>query len=201
MPSFDTYKTIVNPSEALYKEKGSRFISLAIPVSTEEEAKSRIADVKKQYFDATHHCYAWAIGPTRELQRINDNGEPSGTAGKPIFGQILSYDLTNILLVVIRYFGGIKLGASGLSKAYKTAAQLALSAAEIRNVTMQDTFKIVFEYTNMNEVMNLFKEENLIPEQFVHADRCQIIFSVRKNIANHVSQKLRLIKNMTISNL
>ncbi|MDP2424545.1 MAG: YigZ family protein [Bacteroidales bacterium] len=194
----DTFKTIAKKNEALYKDKGSRFIALAFSVKDEEEAKKLLEDIKKQYYDACHHCYAWAIGPTRESQRMNDDGEPKGTAGKPIFGQILSFNLTNVLIVVVRYFGGIKLGVSGLIKAYKTASRLALENANIQSVTIHDYYKVEFEYLYMNDVMRLLKEESIIPEEFLHTNCCQVVIAIRKNNTDLVIQRLKLIKTIDI---
>lgn len=127
----DSYLSIAAPSEGLYKEKGSKFMAFAYPVEEEEQAKEIIADLKKEYFDARHHCYAYRIGHTGDQWRMNDDGEPSSTAGRPIFGQLLSNELSDILVVVVRYFGGIKLGVPGLIRAYKSATADAIANAEI----------------------------------------------------------------------
>ncbi len=156
----DVYKTIVTKSEGVYTEKKSKFIAIALPVRTIDEVKSYLADYQKAYYDARHICYAYMLGPERKEYRTNDNGEPSGTAGKPILGQINSHDLTDILIIVIRYFGGIKLGTSGLIVAYREAAAEALAVATIIEKTVDDEVCIRFEYPFMNDVMRVVKEEN-----------------------------------------
>jgi uncharacterized YigZ family protein len=156
----DNYKTIRTSSEGIYKEKGSRFLSFAFPVSSQEEIKPVIEQIRKEYHDARHHCYAYMLGRDRLIWRINDDGEPSGTAGRPILGQINSFGLTNILIVVIRYFGGTLLGVSGLINAYKSAAADAISNAEIIERTLHEYYRIEFQYIAMNDVMKILKEED-----------------------------------------
>ena len=157
----DTFQTIAQPSEGLYKEKGSRFISFAYPVNSEEEIKLILAEIRKEHFSARHCCYAWSLGMDHERFRFNDDGEPSGTAGRPIFGQIQSGKLTNLLVVVVRYFGGTLLGVSGLIQAYKQAAGDALSNAIIFTKTVEHLLEIAFEYQAMNSLMQLIKEDQL----------------------------------------
>ena len=157
----DTFQTIAQPSEGLYKEKGSRFISFAYPVNSEDEIKSILAEIRKEHFSARHCCYAWSLGMDHERYRFNDDGEPSGTAGRPIFGQIQSGELTNLLVVVVRYFGGTLLGVSGLIQAYKQAAGDALSNAIIFTKTVEHLLEIAFEYQAMNSLMQLIKEDQL----------------------------------------
>jgi len=190
MEQKDTYKTIAQRSEGLYKEKGSKFIALAYPVSTEEEVKEVLAELRKQYHDARHHCYAYVIGFDGQSWRANDDGEPSSTAGKPIHGQILSRDLTNVLVVVIRYFGGTKLGVSGLISAYKTAASEALDANEIVERTVNDIYSITFAYPATNEVMRLIKEEDLpvISQRFDTS--CEVTVAVRQGKKSLVLDKI-----------
>ena len=154
----DVYKTIACLSEGLYKEKMSKFISFAIPVSTVEEVKEYIGLYQKKYYDARHVCWAYMLGYERKDFRSNDNGEPSGTAGKPILGQINSFGLTNILIIVIRYFGGIKLGTSGLIVAYREAADEAIRANEFIECLVEDDIRICFEYPFLNHVMHIIKE-------------------------------------------
>lgn len=154
----ETYKTISKQSEGLYKEKGSKFISYAIPVKDVDEIKLILDEYRKQYYDARHVCYAYMLGAEREEFRANDDGEPSGTAGRPILGQINSFELTDILIIVIRYFGGILLGTSGLITAYKEAAREAILQAEIVEIIVKERFKLHFGYDLMNEVMRIFKE-------------------------------------------
>jgi uncharacterized YigZ family protein len=156
----DTYKTITTKSEGLFKDKGSRFIGLAFPVKSEAEVKEILAEIKKKYYDATHHCYAYYMGHIGSPSiRMNDDGEPSGTAGKPIYGQILSFGLKNVLVVVIRYFGGTKLGVSGLINAYKETAKITLNNAEIEERKIKDIYTVEFEYPLMNSVMQVLKNE------------------------------------------
>ncbi len=165
LPKFytDNYLSIAAPSEGLYKEKGSKFIAFAYPVEEEEKAKEIIADLKKEYFDARHHCYAYRIGHTGDQWRMNDDGEPSSTAGRPIFGQLLSNELSDILVVVVRYFGGIKLGVPGLIRAYKSATADAIANAEIIEKIAGEFFIITFDYLQMNDVMKVLKDMNITP--------------------------------------
>ncbi len=156
----DTYKTIDSESRGLFKDRGSRFIGIAIPVTSQEEIKSRLAELKKEYHDARHHCFAWVLSPDRQAWRVNDDGEPSGTAGKPILGQINSRELTNVMVVVIRYFGGTLLGVGGLINAYRTAAADALDNADIVERHIVERWHISFPYAAMNDVMKVLKEES-----------------------------------------
>lgn len=178
----DTYKTITKSSEGLYKEKMSKFLAFAEPCSSAEEAKEIAAMYKKEYFDARHVCWAYMIGPQRLEFRSNDDGEPSGTAGKPILGQINSFELTNIVVIVVRYFGGIKLGTSGLIEAYRTAAAEALSAAEIEERLVEDTLEVYFEYPLMGEAMRIVKEEGakVLLQDFTID--CRLKLSLRKSL-------------------
>lgn len=155
----DEYRTIAAPSEAIYTEKRSKFIAIALPVRTVEEVKMRLEEYQKKYYDARHVCYAYMLGHERKDFRANDNGEPSGTAGKPILGQINSNELTDVLVIVVRYFGGIKLGTSGLIVAYRTAAAEVLAAAAFVERTVDDEVEVLFEYPFMNDVMRVVKEE------------------------------------------
>jgi uncharacterized YigZ family protein len=155
----DVYKTIDGPSQGLYKEKGSKFLAFAWPVQTEDEIKQHLANLKTIYYDARHHCYAWQMGLDDMNFRANDDGEPSGTAGKPIHGQIRSSELTNVLIAVVRYFGGTKLGTSGLIHAYKTAAAEVIQQANIVEKTVNNQVVIRFPYEAMNDVMRVIKEE------------------------------------------
>lgn len=157
----DNFLTIAKPSEGLFKEKGSKFLSFAFPVSNEEEIKVLIARIRKEHFSARHCCFAWCLGTEEVRFRINDDGEPSGTAGRPIYGQIQSYKLTNILIVVVRYFGGTLLGVSGLIQAYKMAAQDAIINSSIITGTIEQMLEVHFEYSAMNDLMQLIKEEEL----------------------------------------
>jgi uncharacterized YigZ family protein len=183
----DTYKTIATASEEiLFKEKNSKFFGYAFPVSTEVEIKNHLEILKKQHYGAVHNCYAFQIGTDTIQYRANDDGEPSNTAGTPIYGQIQSFGLTNILVVVVRYFGGVKLGVGGLITAYRTAAQMALEASEIVEKTIDIKFSIQFDYKNMNKVMRVIKEKNIeINSQKMDLD-CEIIVSTRKKNAEIV---------------
>ena len=185
-----TYRTIAKESEGLYKEKGSRFIALAYPVRTEEEVKQHVADVKKKYYDARHHCYAYILGANKDAYRMNDDGEPSGTAGRPIHGQLLSKDLTDTLIIVIRYFGGIKLGVSGLINAYKTAAKDALDNNTIVEKFVEEDYQLRFPPLSMNKVMQLLKRETVKITDQQYDNDCIIRFTVQKRDADNLLEAL-----------
>ncbi len=192
----DTYQTIEAPAEGMYKEKGSKFIAKAYPVKSDEQVKEILEQIKDDFHDARHHCYAYILGPTGNRWRANDDGEPSGTAGKPIHGQLLSFNLTNTLIVVIRYFGGTKLGVSGLINAYKTATHDALSNARIITRTVDAIYKVTFGYAMMNEAMRLVKELNLqIVEQ--HFDNtCTIKLRVRRSLESEFLSRCSKIEGL-----
>ena len=177
----DTYRTIKGTAEGLYKEKGSKFLAFAFPVRTVEEVKSHLDKLRKDYFDARHHCYAYILGATKEAWRANDDGEPSGTGGRPIYGQLLSADLTDTLIVVVRYFGGILLGASGLANAYKVAARDAIEHAEIIEKTIDIRYRLHFEYALMNDVMRIIKEFGLTPQNQDFNLDCRLDVEVRQS--------------------
>ena len=184
----DTFKTIASPSsEILFKEKNSKFFGYAFPVTTEDEIKSHLEKLRKQHFGAGHFCSAFQLGTDTVYFRANDDGEPSNSAGMPIYGQIQSFGLTNVLVVVVRYFGGVKLGVGGLISAYKTAAQMALEEAVIIEKTIDIHFQISFDYKNMNKVMRIIKEKNLeiISQQM--EESCQIEIATRKKNAEIIS--------------
>ncbi len=189
----DTYNILVAPAEGQYKEKGSKFIALAIPVAGEEEVKENLAAIKKKYYDARHYCYAYVLGTDKQNFRSNDDGEPSGSAGKPILNQIYSADITDVLVVVVRYFGGIKLGVSGLANAYKTAAREAIQAAEKKTCTIDDILDVYFTYPLMNEVMRVLKEESLQPVATKFEIECFLTLHCRKSQTNQVLEKLKNI--------
>lgn len=194
-----TYRTIAKESEGLYKEKGSRFIALAYPVRTEEEVKQHVADVKKKYYDARHHCYAYILGANKDAYRMNDDGEPSGTAGRPIHGQLLSKDLTDTLIIVIRYFGGIKLGVSGLINAYKTAAKDAIDNNTIVERFVEEDYEIHFPPLGMNKVMQLLKRDTVkITDQQYDSD-CIIRFTVQKRDADALLEALQKVEGASIT--
>ena len=180
----DTYKTITSPSsEILFKEKNSKFYGYAFPVTTEEEIKTHLDLLKKQHQGAVHFCYAFQLGTETTIFRANDDGEPSNSAGMPIYGQIQSFNLTNVLVVVVRFFGGVKLGVGGLISAYRTAAKMALDGSKIIETTIDVLLKIKFDYKNMNKIMSIIKEKKLnITSQKLN-ESCEIIISVRKKNA------------------
>ncbi|MCW1147464.1 IMPACT family protein [Flavobacterium lacisediminis] len=185
-PEKDTYKTIAAASEeVLYKEKNSKFFGYAFPVTTEVEIKEILERLRKEHFSARHWCYAYQIGTEKIQYRANDDGEPNNSAGMPIYGQIQSFEVTNVLVVVVRYFGGVKLGVGGLISAYKIAAQMAMENAEIIERTIDKHFIISFGYANMNKVMRIIKEKNLqIVSQKMEMD-CEIEIATRKkNVQN-----------------
>lgn len=182
--SKDTYKTILEPSEeVLLKEKNSKFFGYAFPILNEEDVKIHLEQLKKQHFSARHWCYAYQIGTEKISFRANDDGEPNNSAGMPIYGQIQSFEVTNIVIVVVRYFGGVKLGVGGLISAYKTAAQMSLENAQIIEKTIDVNFQLTFDYKNMNKVMRVIKEKNLeIVSQKMEMN-CELIISTRKKNA------------------
>lgn len=192
----DAYKTIEGQSEAIYTEKRSKFIAIAIPVRTLTEVKAHLEEYQKKYYDARHVCYAYMLGAERKEFRANDNGEPSGTAGKPILGQINSNELTDILIIVVRYFGGIKLGTSGLIVAYRTAAAQAIAEATIIEKTVDQDVKIVFEYPFMNDVMRIVKEEAPeILEQSYDMD-CIMRLRIRKSLMPRLHARLEKVETL-----
>jgi uncharacterized YigZ family protein len=198
----DTYKTIESPSEEiLFKEKNSKFFGYAFPVSTTDEIKIHIDLLKKQHFGAVHFCYAYQIGIEKIEFRANDDGEPSNSAGIPIYGQIQSFGLTNILIVVVRFFGGTKLGVGGLITAYKTTAQLVLENASIVEKTIDIKFKITFDYKNINKVMRIIKEKQLEIQTQKMEENCELIISTRKKNAELIFDIFNSLFEITISKL
>ncbi|MCR4680577.1 MAG: YigZ family protein [Bacteroidales bacterium] len=189
----DTYKTIAAPSTGSYSEKRSKFLAYAFPVKTEAEVKARLTEIQKKHNDARHHCYAYILGPFKDAYRMNDNGEPSGTAGRPIHGQLMSKDLTDTLVIVVRYFGGIKLGVSGLQNAYKIAAKEALEAANIVEKTIDETYEVTFEYLQMNNVMQLMKDPFVTILDQQSDLNCTIRFSVRRREADRIVTALKKV--------
>ena len=179
----DTYKTIASSvQEVIFKEKSSKFLGYAFPVTSEEEIKAHLEEVKKAHFSARHWCYAWQLGyGTNQRYRANDDGEPNNTAGIPIYGQIQSFELTNILVIVVRYFGGIKLGVGGLVQAYRTTAQLTLQEAEIEEKLITEELCIRFEYPLMNKVMRVVKEQNLNITQQLLTENCELHLAIRQS--------------------
>lgn len=198
----DTYKSITRASpEVLFKDRNSKFFGYAFPVKTEEEINEHLEDLKAKHHKARHWCYAWQLGKEEFRYRANDDGEPSNSAGMPIYGQIQSFELTNILIVVVRYFGGVKLGVGGLINAYKTAAQMALEESDIITRTIDEVFVIQFDYPEMNKVMQVIKQNNLnVIDQKLEID-CRIYISVRKNEAKDIFSKFDNTYKVEISKL
>lgn len=194
----DTYRTIAEPSEGIYTEKRSKFIAIALPVQSVEEVKEHLEVFQKKYYDARHVCYAYMLGADRKDFRANDNGEPSGTAGKPILGQINSNELTDILIVVVRYFGGIKLGTSGLIVAYKAAAAEAIASARIIEKTVDEEVTVWFEYPFMNDIMRIVKEEEPeILNQSYDMDCCMTL-RIRRSMMPKLRERLEKVETARI---
>ena len=187
----DSYRTVAAPAEAACRERSSKFLSWIYPVRTEEEIRERLDALRKRYYDATHHCYAWRLGPRGEAFRANDDGEPSGTAGKPILGQLLSNDITDCLVVVVRYFGGTKLGVPGLIAAYRESAAEAIAAAEIVELTVDRTVRVDFPYVAMNAIMRVVKEQQPRIEEQTFDNLCTMRLAIRESRAAGLIEKLR----------
>ena len=194
----DTYRTIKAASEGAYSEKRSKFLAFAMPVRSVEEVKQIVAEYQKKYYDARHVCYAYMLGAERKEFRANDNGEPSGTAGKPILGQINSNELTDILIVVVRYFGGVKLGTSGLIVAYRFAAAEAIAAAEIVEKTVDEDVTFHFEYPFMNDVMRIVKEEEpqIVVQDF--DNDCTMTLRIRKDSMPRLKSRLEKVSSLCL---
>jgi uncharacterized YigZ family protein len=195
----DTYYTIPGKGETVIREKASKFIGLAFPVNSETEAKETLLSIRKKYHDANHHCFAYCLGPAREIYRLSDDGEPSGSAGRPIHGQLLSKDVSDTLVIVVRYFGGTKLGIPGLITAYRKAASEALDQAGKTERIIKLKLRINFPYEKMNEVMRIQKEEDLEIIRQVFDNDCSIILAVRKSKADKVLNKYMRIPNIYTS--
>jgi len=187
----DTYLTISRTSEGIYKEKMSKFLAFAIPVSSVEDVKKQLEKYQKEYYDARHVCWAYMLGPQRTDFRSNDNGEPSGTAGKPILGQLLSNDITDCLVVVVRYFGGTKLGVPGLIAAYRESAAEAIAAARIVERTVDRTIRVDFPYIAMNDIMRVIKEQQpkIASQEFDNL--CTMVLTIRESRAGELTEKLK----------
>jgi uncharacterized YigZ family protein len=192
----DEYKTVRDLSQGLYKEKGSKFIAVAIPVESANDVKLQQELLRKRYHDARHHCYAYRLGDEPYEIRFNDDGEPSGTAGKPIYGQIQSFELTNVLIVVIRYFGGVKLGTGGLISAYRAAAKDAIENGTIITKTWKASVEIRFTYLQMNDVMRIIKEENLRILAQKSGEQSSILLEIRKGNLDAVVRKFSLLEKI-----
>lgn len=192
----DTYKTITAPAEGIYTEKRSKFIAIALPVQSVAAVKEYLETYQKKYYDARHVCYAYMLGPERKDFRANDNGEPSGTAGKPILGQINSHGLTDVLVIVVRYFGGIKLGTSGLIVAYRMAAAEALGVATVIEKTVDEEVTFFFEYPFMNDVMRIVKEEGPeIIDQGYDTD-CRMTLRIRRSRMPRLKERLAKVETL-----
>jgi len=196
----DVYQTIEKESQGYFKDKGSKFYAFAFPIKHEDEVKDILARLRKEHHSARHHCYAWRIGTEEIIYRANDDGEPSSTAGKPILGQLQSFNATNILMVVIRYFGGTLLGVSGLINAYRSAAADALNNADIKQKIIEKEMILDFTYNQLAEVMNIVKQENLTIMNTRFEEKCNLTFSVRKAEYEKVMQKFSNIYGVSIQN-
>ena len=194
----DTYRTIRDLSEGYYTEKRSRFLSFALPVRTPDEVKTQLDIYRKKYYDARHVCWAYMLGPDRTTFRANDDGEPSSTTGKPILGQINSHNLTDILIIVVRYFGGIELGTSGLIVAYRTAAAEAIAAAHIEERTVDETITITFEYPHLNSVMRIVKEDkpDVLTQSFELT--CEMTLRIRQSRMDTLKSRLLKVDSLRI---
>ena len=194
----DSYKTIAAPAQGIYTEKRSKFIAIALPVHSVEEVKENLEVYQKKYYDARHVCYAYMLGADRKNFRANDNGEPSGTAGKPILGQINSNVLTDILIIVVRYFGGIKLGTSGLIVAYRAAAAEAIAAATVIEKTVDDDITVMFEYPFMNDVMRIVKEEGPEMVKQSYDTDCCMTLRIRRSRMENLRARLEKVDTLRV---
>ena len=197
----DEYLTISGSSKGIYKEKGSKFLGFDFHVASEDDAKKHLDRVKNQYHDARHHCYAYRIGPEGEVFRMNDDGEPSSTAGKPIFGQIKSHNLTDVLVVVVRYFGGTLLGTSGLIRSYKQAADDALKQAQIIKKTVQAYYQVEFDYPLMNEMMKLLHDTGIKPYKKKFKERCTFWLGIRQSAEEKTVEQFRRVQGIHIEKI
>jgi uncharacterized YigZ family protein len=192
----DTYQTISIPGTGDFKDRGSKFLGFAFPVESEEQVKKHMQNLRKEHFGARHHCYAFRIGPDKQFFRSSDDGEPSGTAGRPILGQIQSKDLTNILVVVVRYFGGTLLGVSGLIQAYRQAAAEAIAHSPILIKTVNEYYQLRFSYDSMNEVMKIIKDNALVQSHPDFELNCKLTVGIRKKDAERVVTLFRKVKDL-----
>ncbi len=197
----DFYYTLNAPAESFFKEKGSKFYTYAFHVNDENDIKEKLELIRKKHYDARHHCYAYYLGQRQEASRANDDGEPSNTAGKPILGQLQSFDLTYTLVIVVRYFGGTKLGVGGLIQAYKEGAKLALEDADILEKTINTDYVVHFGYPEMNTVMRFLKDLPVTNVKQDFMETCKIFFSIREGEAEKAELKFANLKNITLENL
>ncbi|HEX8018643.1 YigZ family protein [Mucilaginibacter sp.] len=194
----DTYKTIENPAEGIFRDRGSKFLAYAFPINSENDIKAIVAQLKSEHPKANHHCWAMRLTIDRSVFRVNDDGEPSGTAGRPILNMLVSKDLTNLVVVVVRYFGGTLLGVPGLINAYKVATEEALSQAVIIEKTVNDVYTVSFDYLQMNDIMRIIKEENLTILNQVFDNNCSIQLSIRKTQVEQALFKLSKVSGTTV---
>ena len=197
----DEYKTISQEAQGSFRDKGSKFLAFAFPATSEQEVRQHLEALRKQYYDATHHCYSYILGFDKSAFRYNDDGEPSGTAGRPIYGQLLSNDLTNILIVVVRYYGGTNLGVSGLIHAYKTAASDALRNTRIVTKIVKEVYQIEYPYEVMNDVMKIIKDELLEVINNEFGTNCVIRLAIRHSQSERISGKFSKINQLVINYL
>lgn len=197
----DDYKTIKTSATGIYKDKGSKFIAISKYVASEEEFKVFLEETKKEYYDARHHCYAWRLGLEDEKYRSNDDGEPSGTAGKPILNQIQSYELFNTAVIVVRYFGGTKLGVSGLISAYKSATRDALGQSVIVKRFIYNTLEIRFKYPRLNDIMRIVKEEKIYISEQIFELECLLRVKIKKNDTDRVITRLTCLHDIKVISL
>ena len=195
----DTYKTLKKPSHGIFKARGSKFLAFAFPVHSINDIKPLLEEYRKKYHDARHHCYAYIIGADKSIWRANDDGEPSGTAGKPIMGQINSFGLTNVLVIVIRYFGGTLLGTSGLINAYKSASYESFINAEIIECSVNVYYKIEFPYSSINRIMKIIKDENINHSDQVFEVNCSMKINFRISAKDRILNKLNEVENIRIT--
>jgi uncharacterized YigZ family protein len=197
----DSYKTLEGPAEGMYREKGSRFLAFGFPVQNEEEIRNIIAGMRKKYHDARHHCYAYRLGPTGEAYRVNDDGEPSGTAGKPIYGQLLSNSLTHVLVVVVRYFGGTLLGTGGLITAYRSATADMIVHAKVVVRIVEVKVRLRFPYDMLNAVMKILKEESILPGDADYNTMCTLVVKIRASFLDRFSGRIKMITGLQYESL
>ena len=201
MSAYDVYKSIAAPSRGLFKDNGSRFLAFAYPVETEQEVREIVASLRKEYHDARHHCYAYRLGYKADVWRASDDGEPSGSAARPILGQIVSAGLSDILIVVVRYFGGIKLGIPGLIRAYKSSSADALSAATVVEKVASRHFRLEFDYPQMNAVMKVLKDMDLPQRGQDFGEKCSLAVTVRLSETDNFMQRLDGVAQISELNL
>lgn len=192
----DTYKTLDGRAEAVFKDRSSKFLAYACHVESEEEIKQTLDALRKRHYDATHCCYAWRLGPRGEASRANDDGEPSGTAGRPILGQLLSNELTDTLIAVVRYFGGTKLGVPGLINAYRESAAAAIAEGRVEERTVDVRMEITFSYLTMNDVMRIVKEEQPRIAEQTFDNLCRMTLSIRASRSQRLAERLGKVEGL-----